>query len=488
MGKLAILGLSVIVLVVHHLFFFYGHFGFDDLYYAELAQGLLAGHLDYTDHYVFRIVPLAAWAASYAVFGMGDTSSALPAMVATTGTLITLYLILQHRPTWELALAVAMYFGMKWNLFYSDKLMPDAMVAAFAFAAWAGYVMHRNRDTATGGVIAALGLFLAFNCKGTVILLVPLFLCYFVADARSRRLRWWWRMLAVVVPLLLAYLAVVYALTGAPFTRFSAIVANHYLNPCSYDVLPLAHLIERLTSGFFGMASDAKLLPHLFIATAGFIVLRLRRVRGWDAYFYPVTAVLCFLSINFMTISLTSYNPVCLDPRHVLLFSPILAVCSVRTLADLLSRFHRPTSGKWFNLVVAILIAGFLKPTIEYELYARTLRYPEVKTAMREVLGELPRPARVYGSQVLVNYGRYYTGFPDPAEEGLAFYPLDSLPACGTVPRANVPVYLLRNWYMDWHSGRTSTGFTTVLSDRGVVLQPAEQGNATVQVQRISCP
>ncbi|WP_116124627.1 ArnT family glycosyltransferase [Lewinella sp. IMCC34183] len=484
-GKLAVLAVAVGVLLAHHYWAFYGHFGFDDLYYAELAQRLLHGSWDPTDHYSYRIVPLTCWATSYAIFGIGDHASALPAFLATVALLSVLLYALRDRPTWQYALAVAFFFGMRWNLFYSDKLMPDVFVGLFSAVAWTAYVTQRTEGSTRGAALAAVSLFLAFNSKGTVILLVPLFLWYFVLDVRNGRLRWWGRLLVVLLPLLAVYFTIIWSLTGSPLSRFTAITANHYLNPCSYDVLPWPHLRERLTGGFLSLLTQAYLLPHLFIAAGALIYYAVRRTRDRRAYFFPLTVVICLLSINFMSISLTSYNPICLDPRHLLLFSPILAISSVLTLADLLRRSRMQPRGWSFYVPLTLLIVALLTPAAAGARYDRSLEYERVKPALEDIIAALPRPATVYGSQVLVNYGRYYTAF---ADTDLTFRLLDELPPCTVDAAADTATFLVRNWYTDWHSGGVSTDVAGITTARGVILEPTSLGNERVSVEQIACP
>lgn len=485
-GHYLILAGAIGLLILQRTSFFYGHFGYDDLYYAELATRLLHGQVDFGDHYVYRIVPILATALSYALFGVNDAASSLPAGLATLGILLLLLAYYRSRPAWQYGLAVAMYFGMRWNFFYADKLMPDVFVALFAFAGWLAYVRREHLGEWSGPALMAVSLFLAFNSKGTIILLLPLLLVYFAVDVARGRWAWWLRVAATGVPLLLVYFGAVTVLTGSPFSRFTAIVANQYLNPCSYDQLPWEHLVERLTTGYWSLLRDARLLPHLWVAVGGMLWFTVSRTKGDRTLrFFPATALLCFGAMNFMTISLTSYNPICLDARHILLFSPILAVCSVDTLVTILRQSGVPTDRWWFTLAVAVAALIFLKPAHDLAVYARSLNYVDVRAALRTTLATLPRPATVYGSRVTINYGRYYTGFTDT---GLRFVPLDSLPACRERPSTDPPDFLLRTWYTDWHARASADAQTAEAVERGYVLRAAEQSTPVVQAEQLTCP
>ena len=65
--------------------------------------------------------------------------------------------------------------------------------------------------------------------------------------------------------------------------------------------------------------------------------------------FLRAFAIVLLLSSNFMTISWTGYNPICLDPRHHLFLIPIAALAAIHF-------FNSKHSNKKIKLIV--LIAG----------------------------------------------------------------------------------------------------------------------------------
>ena len=489
MGKQLFLLAVGVGLILHHAYFFYGHFGFDDLHYAELAQRLLRGQFDYANQYSYRIVPIGLTALSYQLFGLEDWSSALPALLATGGILYLLYRIFRTAPSWQLALAVVFYLAMPWDVFYSDKLMPDIFVSVFGFGAWVAYHQYRTKQGAgpqVQGIWAAFALFLTFNSKGTVILLVPQFLLYLLHDAVRGRWRFWLTTTAVCILLLTLYFWGIYILTGAAFARFQAIAGTHYLNPCSYDILPQEELVNRLTHGFYTLVSAAGMLPHLAIALLGGGAILYRGKSYATALFYPATTVMAFLSINFMTISLTSYNPVCLDPRHIMLFSPIMSVCSVFTLAAVAQIFHWRTESRTFRLCLVLLSALLLLPTVRQVRYGTTLHYAEVKTAFEQLIQVTPRPVVIYGSEVSKNLGRYAMGFKGEAQ-GVYFRNLTALPACAT-GGVDTSRYLLRTWYADWHAGLSRAKIDEMVNGSGVARSPADLRVGGLELEEVVCP
>ncbi|WP_420460063.1 ArnT family glycosyltransferase [Neolewinella sp.] len=475
-------------LIGHHVYFFYGHFGFDDLHYAELASELLHGRVDFANQYSYRIVPIGLTALSYAAFGISDWSTALPALLASAIILLIFYRLFRFVHFWMLVLALVAYFGMPWNLFYSDKLMPDIFVSAFCFGGWAAYLQYRTKGRAgpqVQAVIAAVCLFLAFNSKGTVILLVPLFTVYLIHDLLRGRWRFWLTFTAVCILLLTIYLGAIYLLTGSALARFSAIAGTHYLNPCSYDILPRAELWSRLTYGFYGLIGSAGMLPHLVTAVVGLGVIGYGGKAYRGAALYPITTLLSLASINFMTISLTSYNPVCLDPRHILLFSPILSVCSVLTLAAILRVFGWRTDTWGFRIAAVVASALLLYPTLRQVRYGTTVGYERVKLAYTELIEGTPRPVVLYGSEVSTNLGHYYTRFAGDTG-GIYFRNLDALPDCPT-GSSDTTRYLLQSWYADWHAGLSRDAITRSVAAHGTTASVSELEVSGLELSKLEC-
>nr|WP_256534353.1 glycosyltransferase family 39 protein [Lewinella sp. JB7] len=429
---------------------------------------MYGGDFDVTNPYSYRILPLLLIGLSYWLLGVTDLASALPAMGCSALILYTLYRLFRQEAWWKLLLAITLYFGMKWNLFYSDKLMPDIFVSTFAFVAWALYERSRSREIhrVRYGLLAGFALFLAFNAKGTVILLIPVFLIYVIDDVLRGRTAYWRGLVVSSSTLLIAYFIVCWLLTGSPVTRFTAISSSHYLNPCSYDSLPWSAMVDRLTRGYGQLLTDAGLWVHLFVAGATLVLLGRQSAGRQPPLFYPITVIVSLLAINFMTISLTSYNPVCLDPRHILLFSPILAVCTVRSLEFIFRRNRINTGSVSFRIGLGLLIVALLWTSVEQALYGRTLGYAAVKDAYRELIDGTAGETVYYGSEVTKNLGRYFSAFETDGGTP-RFRNVEDLPGCLDDQTSDVPIRLLQSWYGNWHAGLSEADTRDTVIARG---------------------
>jgi len=156
--------------------------------------------------------------------------------------------------------------------------------------------------------------------------------------------------------------------------RFRAIVANSYLNSCSYDQQPFAETLKRITYGLAKLFLIQDMLLGFLIALSA---LFLAPVRQWlkladRKSFFVVSSVVLMLSSNFMSISITSYIPMCPDPRHYLFLIPVTAVAAALILKDYFSSFK--FRGIFFILIlVAVAVTMGIGHSIGWKLYLPVL-------------------------------------------------------------------------------------------------------------------
>lgn len=337
----SILLIYVILVILYHLFGYTGHFGYDDIHYAELAADLLNGSVNFEDHYAYRFPVILFTSLFYLIFGISDLSSSLPAMVVTITILIIVFNILKAHGPRVLIVGLSLCTLSNWFLFYSDKLMPDIYVALSVI--WALAIIHRYKFRSDKSkpllhaFLLALLLLLGFMSKGTIVLIFPLLIFLVLTDIiRKRDARFWAYSLLSGLVLMSLYLLIIWILTGDQFKRFEAIADNSYLNLCSYDQQSLKILLKRIFFGFFELSIFQSLATgFIFVFTTLFQRKGLHIFRMDDSFsFFQTSAVILFLSSSFMTISLSSYAPMCLDPRHYLFLVPVAAIPAARIIAD----------------------------------------------------------------------------------------------------------------------------------------------------------
>ncbi len=508
-GWIWILLAFALYLLLGHFRYYYGHFGVDDMVYARMANDILTGQIDWSNHYSYRWTINGLTAFAYAVFGINDHSSALPSLLMSIGIAFGILMCLRERQWYVGLAAIGLYCLFQWNVFYADKLMPDIYVSAFVFLAWYAYRQRSSPQLSTLGTASLLtiGLFLAFLSKGTVVLILPLFGYLFMRDIfRQSHISFWKCVIGMHLIIYPGYLSVLYLLTGNPISRFKAITDNSYFNDCSYSEMPISATIDRLTSGFYSLITKEYLYIFLIIAVASIIASLYKRQRISQA---ALTIGICLLSANVMSISFSGYNPMCLDPRHYLLFTPILAVSSIEVLHEIKQNnlewsilsillicstifivdwMHIPivvaiiVSAKKYNnesktkiLYIALGLICLL-PSIQYMIYSKSLGYTGFKQEFTELLHSTDDSRVFYGSHVMNNLGEYYMAFDTSVT---TFRDITKSNFDGSQAKQNI---MVKNWYCDWHSDLKEVTYNDWLEYEKLKTVPIDSTNIFLNV------
>ena len=333
--KVTILFFSAVFLLWHHFFSFSTHFGFDDMHYAKLAYAVSTGNFETTmDHYTHRwgfIFPVG-WL--YQIFGVSDFTSAFFPMLMTFLTVWLVWSMSRTYSLWIRFWSVIFLITCEWVLFYSDKIMPDITVMFAAtviiYAYWS--VIYNGLATWKGSAITAIFVFYFFLTKETIILLLPLLLIWFLIDIfYIKRNSLFWK-LTLLFGLLIfgGYFGYSFLKSGDPMFRLKAIISNGYFNACSYDVLPVTHLIRRISYELW-----LDFVGNGLFFSSIFIIPYLWTTKLWskdslvkEDIFWVFNGLALLLLSNFMTSSPISYTPLCLDIRHYLFIVPILAIAA----------------------------------------------------------------------------------------------------------------------------------------------------------------
>ena len=351
---------SIGVLIIFHFWGYIGHYGYDDLQYAELAKGFMEGNIDYNDHFSFRTPVIVLTSLCYLFFGISDFSSSLPAIFISIGILWVVFNVLKNKGTRTLIFGMALLLLSKWLLFYSDKLMPDIYVAFSVIISL--YLIdryrshHKNNSTFLFSFLLSISLLFGFMSKGTILLILPLLIYYLIIDIiNNRNVKFWKYTIVTGVVIFAIYFLIIWLLTGDFLKRFESIASNSYLNLCSYNQQSTKILVKRITFGFFEMIiSQGMGTGFVFIMAYLAEKKSLKIFRMDDSFsFWVSSSLILLLSSNFMSISLTSYSPMCLDPRHYLFLVPVVSIPSAMIIND----FVKTKNLKWGILIFSGLVA-----------------------------------------------------------------------------------------------------------------------------------
>ncbi|HPF50279.1 MAG TPA: hypothetical protein PK335_01830 [Draconibacterium sp.] len=512
-----------LLIIVHHFAGYLGHFGYDDMLYAKLAHNLNLGQFNPQDHFSFRITLLGLTSLSYRLLGINDFASSLPSMLAFTATLFLVFIVLKKEKPVIIVIGLSFFSLNLWGLFYSDKLMPDALVTFFAFLSiFFIYVYKFRKRTFPVLVYAfagALALFLGFNTKGNIVLVFPLLAYLFIVDLILKRdLRFWLLFIGSSVLLLLIYFTFYHFVLGNAFARFQAIIQNSYLNQCSYSEQPFVITLKRIAYQLLLLfISHALITGFLFIfASPKHLFSKNTFLFRTNTGFFVLSAVVLLLSSNFMTISVTGYSPMCLDPRHFLFIVPIAGIAATLLIKDNIQNLNfivrsivlgiivmvvayvSKSNTSWLlylPLIVALIVSSLFRKTrfnyvifsvlifialsinlVQMAIYAYKVDFKKQEKIFKETVLTLDHPALVLTNTVQRNLAHYLNKFNKTGIEVLSYNDFDQHEHTD-----NIPIYLFKNYYTRYLSGlndqqlpyyaRVTEGYEKLYQDKTLDIQ-----------------
>jgi 4-amino-4-deoxy-L-arabinose transferase-like glycosyltransferase len=372
-----------LIIVLHHFFAYFGHYGYDDMQYAEIAANLLRGEFDYDHSFSYRSTIVFFTALSYLLFGINDFASALPSLIISISILFVVYEVLKKYGSLQTIAGLSATVFIHIFLFYSDKLMSDIYVALFLLLAV--YCIDRYRFGKKEKVLKyaflfPLSLLLAFLSKETAVLFLPLPLVLFIIDLyRKRKVKFWVYSFIFGAGILVIYLVLLWIITGDPLRRFEVLAQFNQFQTYaySYDSQPLMILLKRLFYDLFARFISEGIMVLYILILPFFFTKDFKELFRINNSFslWAVSSLVLLLSVNFMTISPFSYHPVPTDPRHSLFIIPIAAIAASFVFKDFLyeKRYKYPL---FILLFIFSIISFFIsRPEFNYLYLPLTLLF-----------------------------------------------------------------------------------------------------------------
>jgi hypothetical protein len=329
--KLILIGF-IAALFVHLVFVFANFYNNDDINYARYAAGIVNNGISFTpsaDHYQLRWTSIFTSAFFFKLFGINSFASTLCSFISIVLCSVLLKKIMAaYKPVIYL-LSLTLFFFAHSILFYMHRLLPDP---AMCFAVLWMYTSYRSyylqpQKPAANGIQFSLALLLAIITKETIIIALPLFASFFIIDIiQKKRLQFWLYATATTIIMVMLYLLYFKITTGSFFYRYTILQSNNYFTECSFDQLPFSYTLKRIGYQLW----NAMLLngDMLLLLPAVAAVIYKKRIQHYaptlSLDFYSFLFLLC--AANFMSISFTTYVPLCHDPRHFLFLFPFAAV------------------------------------------------------------------------------------------------------------------------------------------------------------------
>jgi hypothetical protein len=320
--KLAFL-VAAVFLVLYWLYGFDGITFSDDVYYLLAGKGFWEGKMVFNDyHFSTR------WGTYIPAGLVGKITGFDPhwvSMISLISYLVILWLLIKILPnpvdSWILV------FWLSTQVFYLHfltKIYPDSILALWTcLIPFAATFRNKRPFWAAFGLVS--GVFLGFITKETIVYLLAFPALLYLVDRKKNTLNpvfYAWLM-GIGVFFIALYLGYFWIEFGNPLYRFESIQNGHYISEYTFadksswvmlkrlTVLPIINLVERAY------------WPWIIFAIAG-VMYSLKKVNSPGMEFS-----LAFLSLLmgfwFMSTSLRLYNPIHLNPRHLIILVPILS-------------------------------------------------------------------------------------------------------------------------------------------------------------------
>lgn len=312
------------------LFLFgYWFFGFDgitfsdDVYYLIAGKKFWEGTMEFNDyHFSTRWGAYVPSGLLGFLFGFDAHRISLISLISYLGTLGLLLKVLpKNSNPWVLLIwfSTQVYF-----LHFLTKVYPDSQLVFWTvLVPFAAIYRAEKPFLAALGVIS--GLFFGFLTKETIIFLAPLPILLFIFDWKkgNRNLAFYSILVGLGLAFGALYLGYFWIKFGSPFYRFESIQDGHYISEFTYADKSAWVMLKRLT-----------ILPIITFVERSYWLWFVFAIPGlikiWKKPTSPGIEIgLAFLSLLglfwFMSTNFRFYNPIYLNPRHLIILVPILA-------------------------------------------------------------------------------------------------------------------------------------------------------------------
>lgn len=314
---------AVFFLMTYWLVGFDGITFSDDVYYLVAGESFWQGTMEFSDyHFSTRWGAYIPSGLIGFIFGNDPHTVSAISLISYLGTYL---LLLRVTKGTNALIVLSLWFCTQvYFLHFLTKVYPDSVlvfwVCLIPFAA-----IYRNQHGILAGLFLVIGLFAGFLTKETIIFLAPfpILLAYF--DYNSNQVNWKFYGAILISGLILGitYLSYFSITFGDPLYRISSINAGHYISEFTYADKGLWSILKRLTILPFQTFVARAYWPWLVFTLPG-LVFGLKN-KASKSFSFSIAIICLMLGFWFMSSTLAFYNPIYLNPRHLIILVPILA-------------------------------------------------------------------------------------------------------------------------------------------------------------------
>lgn len=314
---------AVFFLMTYWLVAFDGITFSDDVYYLFAGESFWQGTMESSDyHFSTRWGAYIPSGLIGFIFGNDPHTVSAISLISYLGTYL---LLLRITKGTNALIALGIWFCTQvYFLHFLTKVYPDS-VLVFWVCLVPFTAIYRHKHGFLAGLILVIALFVGFLTKETIIFLAPFPLLLGFFDYKSKRLSWrfYGAILITGIVLGVGYLSYFWIAFGDPLYRVSSINAGHYISEFTYADKGFWAIVRRITILPFQTFVERAYWPWLVFALPGF-VFGLRN-KASKSFSFSLAVICLILGFWFMSSTLAFYNPIYLNPRHLIILTPILS-------------------------------------------------------------------------------------------------------------------------------------------------------------------
>ena len=314
---------GLLFLFVYWLIGFDGITFSDDVYYLLAGQKFWEGSMEVNDyHFSSRWGAYVPTGFIGYILGFDAHKISLISLLSYGLTLFLLLKILpKPTPAWVLVLwfCTQVYF-----LHFLTKVYPDSLLVLWTCIVPVASVYRKTNPILAGFALVA-ALFMGFLTKETIVLFAPFPILLFYVDWKNRSLNKSFYIAILITGILFsaAYLGYFWIKFGDPLHRISSINAGHYISEFTYADKGFWAIVRRLTILPIINFVERSYWAWMVFAIPG-IAMGLKS-RKTPAFEFSLAFLCLLIGFWFMTSTLDFYNPIYLNPRHLIILVPLLS-------------------------------------------------------------------------------------------------------------------------------------------------------------------
>lgn len=448
----------------------------DDFSYLNFAHQINEGTFEITNnHFTSRVALLypVAWVIKY--LGINEFTITIFPLICGLGVL-NLLLWLGHLYHHWLGVLAATLFVCDYHVItFITHLFPEMPMMLFIFGALVAYdrANRKEGDHRLLALFTALGIFLAFLTKMTVILVGPLFIFLFIHDywKRYTNRSYWMITVVLLVFFILANGFWYQELYGDFFYRFRNISDNHEATVKTFFDKDALTIIKRVTYlPLLGFARGGFFIPLLFALPT---VLGLRK-GGWKLNdpekLWPLSMVFILLTWWFMSTNWKYYSPMPVDTRHITFLIPVMLMAGgmywVKTPLLAAVRYSKTKYLLAFLLFIPVFKVS----------QSDSRNFKELDQVMHSLLLDKSESIRVF-TDGLISYGYpYFYDFQPTDDQYIWFSEMEGAePKEGDYLLVNPPY--LNGRYNDFEN---LENFKDLVNSKGLKIEQVSRGSVLI--------